>query len=195
MKSTDLRDLCAPLQGPLQLLTLRDCRVSEYRSDWQRWCPAACRSPTAHIQRTNAGSASAQHALQAFAVTSCRASQQTGRRTSTAAALPGIWQRRQRPGQKLGRNTVGSSRTGQVSSLCNDACCQHRLNTDTPSNCVLMSIFCRSAVVGKVSKSIKDAAGSIIPASKQQSDEAARPTRVVREDPPDVQLRTAVRGT
>lgn len=49
-----------------------------------------------------------------------------------------------------------------------------------------------SAVVSKAGKSLKDMAQSIMPAMEQRS-EQPRPTRVVREESPNVQLRTAVR--
>ena len=53
---------------------------------------------------------------------------------------------------------------------------------------------CCSDVIQKVAKSVKAAASSIMPASKSQQDETVRPVRVVREESPDVLLRTAVQG-
>lgn len=49
-----------------------------------------------------------------------------------------------------------------------------------------------SNIVQKLAKSVKVAASSILPVSKPQEDRTVRPLRVIKEEPPDVQLRAAV---
>lgn len=49
-----------------------------------------------------------------------------------------------------------------------------------------------SNIVQKLAKSIKVAASSILPVGKPREDRTVRPLRVIKEEPPDVQLRAAV---
>ncbi len=56
---------------------------------------------------------------------------------------------------------------------------------------------CGREVAGKVGDSVKNVVSSIVPGTDGSSDSSPaqrRQAQVVREDPPDVQLRTAVRG-
>ena len=67
------------------------------------------------------------------------------------------------------------------------------------TDCAQRLVPLRRAVVGKAGESLKNVASSITPSSgpnchAPQASSRSRPAEVVREESPDVQLRTAVRG-